>query len=102
MSNYTYPSGLHCNVSESRIKLFEYLVIPLIVLILFWGSIAIVEILDMASLQGHMRLMFGLLGVATWFLICPAIAYGLFLLICKPVFGEKLVRVPTKLTQVDF
>jgi hypothetical protein len=82
---YKYPSGLMCDATPLRVALFENIICPTIVSLLFLGSFAIAITIITSAGNRLLNLIFGLgIGFVAWPLICMAVLFLMFDLLLKP------------------
>jgi hypothetical protein len=80
---YTYPSGLRCRASKLRVTLYEWIVPPLAFCATFAGIPVLVNLYRGTADPLHVLALF-LLSWIAWMIGCAALAYGLFVVWCRP------------------
>jgi hypothetical protein len=100
---YIYPSGLKCNASPARIKVFESVVPPIACVAVFLGVIPAKFVGDLALMVPEHRLGPPLALLATgvlwivWMGFCVMLFTAVFEVWCRPVNDDPTSRGrPTK------
>lgn len=83
---YTYPNGLRCRASKIRVTLFE-LFVPM--LAASAGILGLPLLATVYGTIGNTLLIILLVGWSwiVWMIACAALAFGSFVLWCRPIWN---------------